>query len=187
MTSNLLDCFVMTERHTADNLARELTRVSEEWGVKDKIVACVTDNAANIVSAVRYLHWDHIPCFAHVLNLIVRAALKMVQSIVQKVKAIVEFFHRSTVASEKLKATQQQMGQEQLRLKQDVATRWNSTFYMLKRILEVKDPVISTLALVNASLPTLSLEEWEIVKETVDVVKPFEEVTIEVSAERYVD
>ena len=51
MTSYLLDCFVMTERHTADNLARELTRVSEEWGVKDKIVACVTDNAANIVSA----------------------------------------------------------------------------------------------------------------------------------------
>ena len=79
------------------------------------------------------------------------------------------------------------MGQEQLRLKQDVATRWNSTIYMLKRILEVKDTVISTLALVNASLPTLSLEEWEIVKETVDVVKPFEEVTTEVSAERYVD
>ncbi|XP_062419889.1 zinc finger BED domain-containing protein 4-like [Pungitius pungitius] len=78
------------------------------------------------------------------------------------------------------------MGQEQLRLKQDVVTRWNSTFYMLKRILEVKDPVISTLALVNASLPTLSLEEWEIIKETVDIVKPFEEVTTEVSAERYV-
>ena len=111
----------------------------------------------------------------------------MVESIVQKDKAIVEFFHRSTVPSEKLKATQQQMGQEQLRLKQDVATRWNSTFYMLKRIIEVKDPDISTLALVNASLPTLSLEKWEIVKETVDVVKPFEEVTIEVSAERYVD
>ncbi|KAI7814943.1 putative zinc finger BED domain-containing protein 1-like [Triplophysa rosa] len=136
-----------------------LTSVTNEWGVGDKIVACVTDNASNIVSALKdHLHWDHIPCFAHMLNLIVKAALKEVQAILQTVKTIVEYFHRSTVASDKLKATQKQMGQETLRLKQDVATRWNSTYYMLKRFSEIKDPIISTLALTNASLPTLSPE-----------------------------
>ena len=93
---------------------------------------------------------------------------------------MVEYFHRSTVASDKLKATQKQMGQEQLRFKQDVATRWNSTFYMLKRLIEVKDPVISTLALINAPLSTLSTEEWGIARETVDIIKPFEEVTVEI-------
>lgn len=188
MTSHLLDCFVLTDRHTSAHLASELKRVSTEWGVSDKVVACVTDNASNIVAALRdHLHWDNIPCFAHVLNLIVRAALKEVQGTIQKIKAVVEYFHRSTVASDKLKATQQQMGLEQLRLKQDVATRWNSTFYMLRRFIEVKDPVISTLALINAPLSTLSTEEWGIVRETVDIIKPFEEVTIELSAERYVD
>ncbi|KAG8005379.1 Zinc finger BED domain-containing protein 4, partial [Nibea albiflora] len=113
------------------------------------------------------------------------AALREVQGTIQKIKAVVEYFHISTVASDKLKATQQQMGQEQLRLKQDVATRWNSTFYMLKRLIEAKDPVISTLALINAPLSTLSTEEWGIVQETVDIIKPFEEVTVEVSAERF--
>ncbi|KAG7453374.1 zinc finger BED domain-containing 4-like [Solea senegalensis] len=78
------------------------------------------------------------------------------------------------------------MGQEQLHLKQDVATRWNSTFYMLKRFIEVKDPVISTLALINTPLSPLSTEEWGIVRETVDIIKPFEEVTVEMSAERFV-
>lgn len=78
------------------------------------------------------------------------------------------------------------MGQPQLRLKKDVPTRWNSTYYMLKRIAEVKDPLISTLALVNPQLQTLSLEEWEMVKETCEVLQPFEEVTVELSAERYV-
>ncbi|XP_056603707.1 E3 SUMO-protein ligase ZBED1-like [Triplophysa dalaica] len=187
MTSYLLDCFVLTERHTASHLASELARVTNEWGVGDKIVACVTDNASNIVSALKdHLHWDHIPCFAHMLNLIVRAALKEVQAILQKVKTIVEYFHRSAVASDKLKATQKQMGQETLRLKQDVATRWNSTYYMLKRFTEIKDPIIYTLALTNASLPTLSPEEWNISGEILDIIKPFEEVTTEVSAEKFV-
>ncbi|KAL4007921.1 hypothetical protein ACER0C_001773 [Sarotherodon galilaeus] len=57
---------------------------------------------------------------------------------------------------------------------------------MLKRIAEVKDPLISTLALVNPQLQTLSLEEWEMVKETCEVLQPFEEVTVELSAERFV-
>lgn len=61
ITSYLLDCFVLTERHTAAHLASELTKVTDEWGVGDKVVACVTDNASNIVSALRHhLHWDHI-------------------------------------------------------------------------------------------------------------------------------
>jgi len=53
MTSYLLDCFVLTDRHTATHLASELKRVTNEWGVIDKIVACVTDNASNIVSALQ--------------------------------------------------------------------------------------------------------------------------------------
>lgn len=106
MTSDHLDCFVLTDRHNAAHLAGELSRVTNEWGVGDKIVACVTDNANNIVSALRdHCHWDHIPCFTHMLNLIVRAALKEVQEILQKVKTTVEFFHRSIVASDKLKVT----------------------------------------------------------------------------------
>ncbi|XP_016891160.2 LOW QUALITY PROTEIN: zinc finger BED domain-containing protein 1-like [Cynoglossus semilaevis] len=187
MTSHLLDCFVLTDRHTSAHLLSELKRVANEWGVSDKVVACVTDNARNIVAAVGdQLHWDHIPCFAHVLNLIVRAALKEIQDILQKIKAVVEYFQRSTVASDKLKAIQQQMGQEQLCLRQDVATSWNSTYYMLKRFIEVKDPAIFTLVLINAPVSALSTEECEIVQETVDILKPFEEVTVEVSTERFV-
>ncbi|GAA6091522.1 zinc finger BED domain-containing protein 1-like [Tachysurus ichikawai] len=114
----LLDCFVLTDRHTAAHLASELTRATNEWGVGDKIVACVTNNASNMVSAlIDHLHWDNIPCFPHMLNLIVRAALKEVQEMLLKVKTIVEFFHRSTVASDKLKKT----GSDNLRLSEFVS------------------------------------------------------------------
>lgn len=73
---------------------------------------------------------------------------------------------------DKLKATQKHMSRELLRLKQDVATRWNSTFYMLRRFIEIKDLITSTLTLTNASLP----EEWKIAIEIVDIIDPFEKV-----------
>ncbi|XP_060759792.1 zinc finger BED domain-containing protein 4-like [Neoarius graeffei] len=113
----------------------------------------------------------------------IRDSLKVVKTTVDKVKAIVEFFHRSTVAAERLKSTQHQMELPELRPKQECATRWNSTFCMLKRILETKDAIISTLALINAPGDALSQEEWELVKEVCTILQPFEEVTVEISAD----
>ncbi|XP_073470722.1 zinc finger BED domain-containing protein 4-like [Aquarana catesbeiana] len=186
LSSSLLDCFSFTERHTADNLSVELSKICEEWGITNRIVACISDNASNIKAAIRNVGWKYLACFAHTLNLIVRESLKSIQETVTKVKNIVEFVNRSTVATERLKATQRQMGLEELRLKQDVATRWNSTYYMLRRFLDLREAIIATLALVNPNLPTLKLEEWDVVKNACDLLKPFEEVTMEISADRYV-
>ncbi|XP_051944619.1 zinc finger BED domain-containing protein 4-like [Hippocampus zosterae] len=56
---------------------------------------------------------------------------------------------------------------------------------MLKRILESKDAVISTLAVINAPIDPLSQEEWEILQEACTVLEPFEQVTVEISADRF--
>lgn len=185
MSSCLLDCFEFSDRHTSENLAEELLRVAREWQVDGKVVCCVSDNAANITKAMKMFKWTHHPCLAHTINLIVRDALKVMKPTVDKVKAAVEYFHRSTVGAEKLKSTQRQMGMPELRPKQDCTTRWNSTFYMLKRFLESKDAIISTLAIVNAPVDALTQEEWEVVEEVCRVLEPFEQVTVEISGERY--
>lgn len=190
LKSNLLDCFTFAERHTAEQLAFKLNQVTEEWKIKEKVVACVTDNATNIKKAVKeVLKWNHVSCFAHSLNLVVRHALDHsadIMSIVKKVKAMSEYIRRSTVASDKLRHMQQSMGQPQLRPKMDVVTRWNSTFYMLQRIRQIKEPLISTLAILNPQEPTLSHGEWEALDEACAILAPFEEVTREMSSERYV-
>ncbi|KAK1893856.1 Zinc finger BED domain containing protein 4 [Dissostichus eleginoides] len=111
------------------------------------------------------------------------------QNIVMKptldnVKVMVEFFHKSTIATEKLKSNPMDM--PKLRLKQDCVIRWNSTLYMLKQVLESKDAIISTLAIINAHVDALSQEEWEVLQETCTVLEPFEQVTVEISTESYV-
>jgi len=73
MKSCLLECCKYSERHTAENLKDELKRVVADWGLTGKVCAIVTDNAANVTSAVRLTGWRHLPCFAHTLNLIVQA------------------------------------------------------------------------------------------------------------------
>lgn len=39
-------------QHTADNISELLTEITDEWGITSKVHAVVTDNGANMVSAV---------------------------------------------------------------------------------------------------------------------------------------
>ena len=99
----------------------------------------VTDNAANVVAAVRHTGWTHVPFFAHTLNLSVSEAIKADTKIHQLRKScrdIVSFFQHSVKASEKLKEIQLQQGIPENKLIQEVVTRWNSTYYMFERITE---------------------------------------------------
>ncbi|XP_046686971.1 zinc finger BED domain-containing protein 4-like [Homalodisca vitripennis] len=78
------------------------------------------------------------------------------------------------------------MGLEPKKLIQEVSTRWNSTFYMVSRFVELQDAVKTTIALINKNLPVLSEEEWGLCKELSTILRPFEEVTSQISGERYV-
>ena len=98
MSSCLLDCFEFSDRHTSENVAEELLRVAREWQVDEKVVCCVSDNAANITKAMNIFN----PCLAHTINLSVRDALRVMKPIVDKVKTAGEYLHRSKVGAEKL-------------------------------------------------------------------------------------
>ncbi|XP_077301147.1 E3 SUMO-protein ligase ZBED1-like [Arctopsyche grandis] len=176
--SVLLGCINYKERHTSQNLC-DLA----EWNISHKVAAIVSDNAANILSAVRLGDWRSISCFAHSLNLVVQEATKKICDVLGRVKNTVEFFNRSTQGKHKLAATQQQMNLPVLKLKQDVQTRWNSTFDMLKRIVQVKDTVIATVALLRPDL-TLNEGDWEVIEEVLPLLSPFYEITVEISAEK---
>lgn len=186
LQSICLGCEVFDERHTILNLSTYLKNTIQEWNIEHKITAIVSDNAPNIVGAIKKCNYRHVPCFAHSINLVVQSGLKVIFEVQKKVKSIVELFKRSSHALTKLHSTQNQMGLPPLKLKQDVITRWNSTQDMFQRIILIKDAVISTMALLQSDVEQLSVQEWQIVESASEVLKIFSEITKEVSSEKYV-
>ncbi len=77
LVSHVLQTRALHGSHTGSNKANLLTEAIHEWGLTDKVLAIVTDNAANMLLAVSLMESSlHVGCFAHVFNLASQAALK---------------------------------------------------------------------------------------------------------------
>lgn len=185
LSSVLLACTSFNESHTADNLASFLKNTVSEWGLSQRITVVVSDNAANIKSAIEKCGWRRLSCFAHDINLIVHSGLTQIEPVVTKIKDIVSYFKRSSHALAKLNEYQKQTGSTILKLKQDCPTRWNSTYDMLDRVLKLKEPIIATLAILNnTELNSLTPNDWQVVDKSKELLKIFYDVTVEISAEK---
>lgn len=187
LKSVFLDCVAMPQSHTSENLAAELKKVVSEWGLDKKVVLGISDNASNIVKAIKeVLQWNFLGCMAHTINLVVETAIKHVEALLSKIKAIASHFKRSALSNEKLINYQRNSGLEPKKLLQDVSTRWNSTYLMLQRFCELEEAIKSTVALIDKQdLPVLNHLDWKMAKELIVVLKPFFEATKGLSGEKY--
>ena len=105
LQSRLLEIRRIEQATTSANLAMELEEVMDTWQIRNKVIAIVTDNAANIVAAVRKLGIKHVPCFAHTINLVVQKAIddsENLEKIRGKIRDTVAYFHRSVKAANAL-------------------------------------------------------------------------------------
>lgn len=96
LQSVCLGCEKFEERHKIENLSKFLNNTIQEWALANKITAVVSDNAPNIVGAVKYCNFRQVPCFAHSVNLVVQQGLKNIFLIQKKVNAIIEHFKQSS-------------------------------------------------------------------------------------------
>ncbi|EFN90112.1 Putative AC transposase, partial [Harpegnathos saltator] len=186
LKSHLLECSKFNYKHTGLNISQWIDKIFKKFHIENKISAVVTDNAANIKFAINNLKLRHISCFAHSLNLVVQNAInKNIKDLVEKTKIVVQYFKQSSFTLTKLHEMQNNMSKENLKLKQDVPTRWNSTFEMLHRFLINKEPIISALALLGYK-NTLQPEEWDLMEHCVNLLRIFNEITSEISSEKNV-
>lgn len=189
----------LQESHTAQNIAQAIKTILEEWQLEDKIVTIVTDNASSMKKAVsEFLCKRNHFCVAHTLNLAVKDCIDkettnledsvtntQLTELLSKCRSIVGHFKHSTKSSYALKEMQTRLQQDLLKLKQDVRTRWNSTFYMLERLLKLKVPLSATLPLLDSPPSNLNSNEWLLIEDVVMLLQPFEKITTIVSGESY--
>ncbi|CAI6372788.1 unnamed protein product [Macrosiphum euphorbiae] len=90
------------------------------------------------------------------------------KTILKKCLKIVGFFKRSEVGNRVLIDKQKQLGITQiLKVKQDVRTRWNSTLFMLERLVKLKEPLtIAIISLIEAPV-NLDHDEWKVVEDII--------------------
>ena len=67
-------------------------------------------------------------------------------------------------------------GNSILALVNDVDTRWMSVLLLCRRFLALKSPVRLTLMNSSVSAEDLSNKEWDLLKDTVELLEPFNEV-----------
>lgn len=112
MKKVLVDLILITSvSEDAKTIASEVKEACENVGIYNKIVGFITDEASVMISAVVHeMKKAHLPCFAHVLNTIIRNSItkclqgeveeetKAFSALFAKNRDIVSFFHRSNKA-----------------------------------------------------------------------------------------
>lgn len=168
-------------QHTGDNIRKAISGILTYWDIPiEKIHVILRDNGANIVKGLNESTYTPIPCFIHTLQLVINDAINIQENIVQMITAsrrIVTHFHHSENAQEKLKKHQHELGLPVHELTQDVRTRWNSTYYMLVRLVEQKRAVTLYISENEVKFENLSVIQWQLLEDCLMLLKPFEEVT----------
>ena len=171
--------------HTAAMICQAFNTMLANWNItKDQVHVVLRDNARNMIKAMDECGLASLGCVAHTLQLAVNEAVLSQRSIADCVaisRKIVGHFKHSNVATSRLQDLQKQLGTKEARLQQDVATRWNSTFYMLTSLLQQKR-VLAAYA-VEFDLPAfLSPNQWALIENILTILDPCEQLTKNMSS-----
>ena len=186
INSRVLSTTKVEGSHTGEKIADELRGVFKTWGIEDKVTTIVNDNAANVKNAVERLKTRHQACFAPTLNLVVKDSIRRTPDVFEaknKVKSIVTYFHHSSLANNALREAHKTSQTDYKKLKQDVETRWNSTYEMLKSYLFQHDQVTTALCLTGKPELCIAAEEVAALRVAMETLEPFYEATVELSSE----
>ena len=184
-----LEAKEFTESHTAQNIAEKMTSIINEWGLESAdLIAAITDNASNIRTALHILQCLHMPCFSHVLNLAVEKAMAVpgVSGVLACCCQLTSHFHRSTNASCVFKRKQADLHSVQHNLLHDVITRWNSSYYMIERIVEQQQPICAALLELRKGELMPSDNEFAAMSDFLSIMEPVVQITEALGGEEWI-
>jgi len=120
-------------RHTSVNIKQVVSNVLAEFGIDQSKAVFVTDRGANVLAA---MDWKHISCSDHMLNTVLTTLFNSldkcpcIKALLVGSKELVRYFKKAGL-----------MRHLNTALKQEVATRWNTMFYLLESVLSNSNQV----------------------------------------------
>ena len=114
---------------------------------------------------------------------------KKINDIIDKCRKMVGSFKHSEQLTRRLNEKQVQLNSSQIKLVQDVPTRWNSTHDMLNSIFINRNCLISmSIEPVNSTIKdhVPKENEFTLIEELIDLLEPLNELTTNLSGKKYV-
>ncbi|CAB5364972.1 unnamed protein product [Rhizophagus irregularis] len=192
-----LDFIELEGSHTGKNIAEELITVLNLYGISKKINSITTDNASNNDTIFSYLElWakdndidfsgNNQQCryFAYVVNLAVQAALKELKPEIDKIWNLIVKSYSSSQHRKKFSEISKLNGVDDLLPILDVSTRWNSTYDMVKRALDLKvvfDKIILANEFSDLNNIKLSQSDWTSLENIAAFLRCFAKLSTEMS------
>jgi len=190
----LLGFEVLSGHHTGEYLALKVINILDDLDITGKLGYITADNASNngtmtkhleMLLAERFIQWNSVErtihCIAHVINLCVSAFLNSldqtsnkitVQDVIEASHDIAKFIRSSHLAWEAFSECCNSLNIKPITIPLDVATRWNSMFEMLGRMLYLKKPI---RRFVQEHAPHLHMKDswWEYMEIICAFLMPF--------------
>ncbi|KAI0530712.1 hypothetical protein KFK09_000260 [Dendrobium nobile] len=190
----------MPPPHDGLALFEKLQLFLNEWKLDSKLFSITLDNASANTVSVDFLRnhlnlkhgllcngeFFHMRCCAHIVNLIVQEGLKEIDSCVLKVRESIKYVKGSQLRKQKfLDCVRQSFLESTKGLRQDVPTRWNSTFVMLDSAIYFRRAFMH-LELGDSNYKCCpSASEWEKCVNICKFLAPFYEITCLFSGSKY--
>ncbi|KAF5451908.1 hypothetical protein F2P56_026964 [Juglans regia] len=196
----VLNFSFMPPPHNGISLSEKIYNLLCEWGIQHKIFSLTLDNASSNDVSVELLktqlnikkallcdgEFFHLRCCAHILNLVVQDGLKEIDVAIQKVRESIKYVKGSQTRKVKFMDSTNQMSLDSKKgLRQDVPTRWNSTYLMLESALFYRR-AFTYLELTDSNFKHCpSISEWERVQKINDLLRVFYRDTCNFSGIKY--
>ena len=103
------------ERHTGQAISEKLTEIAKNFALTEKVAAVVHDQVANMELSLEVLKgdlgWESLHCFAHCLQLCLKAKISInaIGRLIGAARKLVGHFNHIVVASKELKRRQAQL------------------------------------------------------------------------------
>ncbi|XP_058757512.1 zinc finger BED domain-containing protein RICESLEEPER 2-like [Vicia villosa] len=186
--------------HSGEVLCRELIKVMNDWGIRDKVAYIYVDNASANDNCIARLKRDysrrrnlpldgklfHVRCCAHILNLLVQDGLYMIKVTVDKIRNGVKYLLNSETRCKAFKKFVDELQLEGRMQVLDTKTRWNSTWLMLSTAYHYREVWPRYAEENGAFLSYLpDANDWKDVHDICKFLEVFADVTSIISGTSY--
>ncbi|WJZ90361.1 hypothetical protein VitviT2T_009509 [Vitis vinifera] len=186
--------------HTKEVLSDVLMDFLLDWNMDRKVSTVTVDNCSSNDGMINILVEKlslsdslllngkifHMRCAAHVLNLIVKEGLDVIEVEIEKIRESVAYWSATPSRMEKFEDAARQLRIPcTKKLSLDCKTRWNSTYLMLSIAITYKDVFPRLKQREKYYMVVPSEEEWNMAKEICGRLKLFYNITELFSGRNY--